>query len=226
MFSTGFTMSPETQAEPANGETLEWMKKLAKEKNAVVCGSVSVSENGAYLNRLYWTDPAGHASEYDKRHLFRMGKEHEHYQAGTQKLIQKTNGFSVCPLVCYDLRFPVWSRNKLVSQKQETLVYEYDLLVYVANWPTVRTYAWKQLLIARAIENQCYVAAVNRVGTDGNGVDHQGASMIISPQGEILAETNPDQEQLLFYELDFAALQSFRSKFPAALDADEFNLLL
>lgn len=221
MFTTGFTMSPELFAEKSNGETLRWLKKKSAEKNAIITGSVSVDDNGKYFNRLFWVRPDGKVKTYDKRHLFRMAKEDEHYNAGNKKIIVELEGWNVCPLICYDLRFPVWSRNKFSKRKKS---WDYDVLLYVANWPKVRRHPWKQLLIARAIENQCYVIGVNRIGKDGNGFEHSGDSMIINPRGEIISKTKANKHNIETLELDKNYLEEFRKIFPVGLDADNFEL--
>lgn len=224
MFTTGFTMKPEQFAENANGETLAWLKKKAKEKNAVITGSVSVEENGNYFNRLFWVEPSGEFKTYNKRHLFRMAKEDTHYKGGDKKLITELKGWNICPLVCYDLRFPVWSRNGYKKISDTEVKAEYDVLIYVANWPEVRSYPWKQLLIARAIENQCYVIGVNRIGKDGNDFAHTGDSVIINPRGEVISKTKPNEESIETLILDKNYLDEFRKIFPVGLDADEFTL--
>lgn len=222
MFSTGFTMKPEQQAEKSGGPGLQWMQKEARSLGTVLTGSLSVEENGKYHNRLYWVDPQGLELHYDKRHLFRMAGEDKHYTPGHQTMICRIGTWKIMPLVCYDLRFPVWSRNRFDKNNRS---WSYDVLLYVANWPAVRSYAWRQLLIARAIENQCYVIGVNRVGQDGNGFEHSGNSMVVGPRGEVLAELADGQEGVLNAELDAEALQKFREGFPAGLDADQFNVL-
>jgi omega-amidase len=199
----------------------------AKEKNAVLCGSVPVEESKNYFNRLFWVEPNGSVSVYNKRHLFRIAKEDKHYSMGHEKIIKHLKGFKICPLVCYDLRFPVWSRNTFIpTPKQGDVSYiaAYDVLIYVANWPEVRSYPWKQLLIARAIENQCYVIGVNRIGEDGNGIKHSGDSMVINPRGEIISKTRANEESIETVELDMNYLEEYRKTFPVGLDADEFNL--
>lgn len=225
MFTTGFTMNPEKNAESWNGETLLWLKTKAQEKNCVFTGSVSVEENGSYYNRLFWVEPTGTLKTYNKRHLFRMAKEDAHYSAGTSRLITELEGWKICPLVCYDLRFPVWSRNHFTKTGEKSCEAEYDLLIYVANWPEVRNYPWKQLLIARAIENQCYVIGVNRIGTDGNGFAHSGDSMVINPRGEIISKTAANAESIETLNLSKDYLEEFRKVFPVGLDADSFKLL-
>lgn len=217
MFSSGFTMNPKLIAEPSNGETLQWMLKKAKQKNCVITGSVSVKENDNYYNRLYWVTPNGEISTYNKRHLFQMGNEHHHYTAGTEKIIVEHKGWRICPLICYDLRFPVWARNT----KENT----YDLLIYVANWPEIRSYPWKQLLIARAIENQAYVIGVNRVGQDGNGIAHSGDSSVLNPKGELLSLMNASQERVETVKLSRQYLIEFRKVFPVLSDSDTFKVI-
>lgn len=228
MFTTGFTMNPSKLAEPVNGEALNAIRKWAQQKKAAVMGSVAVEDEGKYYNRLYWAESNGHYSHYDKRHLFRMAGEDKHYAMGTQKIIKSVNHFNVCPLVCYDLRFPVWSRNMFFTLPDASNGYytaAYDVLIYVANWPEVRSYPWKQLLIARAIENQCYVIGVNRIGKDGNDFAHSGDSMVINPRGEIISKTKANEESIETVILDKTYLEDFRKAFPVGLDSDDFTLL-
>ncbi|MBA3664117.1 MAG: amidohydrolase [Bacteroidetes bacterium] len=224
MFTTGFAMNPEAFVEPANGTTLQWLREKAKEKNAVITGSVAVEEKGNYYNRLFWVQPNGEYQYYNKRHLFRMAKEDQFYTAGNKKIIGKINDWNICPLVCYDLRFPVWSRNTFKKVSETNCEAEYDVLIYVANWPEVRSYPWKQLLIARAIENQCYVIGLNRIGKDGNGFDHSGDSVVINPRGEIISNIKANEEIIQTIELDKNYLEEFRKIFPVGLDADDFEL--
>jgi predicted amidohydrolase len=214
MFSTGFSMSPETFAEDMNGSTVNWMREKAKQKNAVICGSFMCKDHGSFYNRLIWMRPDGTFSKYDKRHLFSIGLEHEHYTAGSEKLIELVKGWKVCPLVCYDLRFPVWSRR--------TVAADYDLLIYVANWPERRAFHWKTLLLARAIENQAFVIGLNRVGLDANDVSHSGDSVLIDPRGLVLSslEANADGNETIVIEK--TGLIEYRSQFPAINDADDF----
>ncbi len=221
MFNTGFTMQPEKYAEAAEGSSFQWMKKQAHTRECIITGSMAVSDGNSYFNRLYWVAPNGKFLFYDKRHLFRMGGEHEHYNYGTQKLITTFKDWRICPMVCYDLRFPVWSRNRFDKKNSS---YEYDVLIYIANWPAARAMAWKQLLIARAIENQCYVIGVNRIGEDGNGVAHSGDSMVIDAKGDVLYASDADQEELFTILLDKRSLDDFRTKFPAGMDGDVFTL--
>ncbi len=214
-FSTSFSMNSETLAEPMNGKTMSWMAEIAQNKNAVVAGSAILKENNQIFNRFIWMRPNGSFEKYDKRHLFRMGNEHNHFTAGKERLIVELKGWKICPQICYDLRFPVWSRNK----KQE-----YDLLLYVANWPEVRTAAWEKLLYARAIENQCYVAAVNRIGVDGEGVNCIGNSMFIDPKGELIWKAADAKEESSTTEIYLDELNDFRKKFPVGMDADDFEV--
>lgn len=226
MFTTGFTMKPELLAEKNGGaETLNWLKHMAAEKKCAITGSVAVEEQGRFYNRLFWVDAGGQVSVYNKRHLFRMGNEDQHYTAGTQRIVTRINQWNFLPQVCYDLRFPVWSRNQFKKDSSGTLQAEYDVLLYVANWPAIRSYPWKQLLIARAIENQCYVVGVNRVGEDGNGVAHSGDSVVVNPRGEIISKTQANAESVETLELDWKYLEEFRRVFPVGLDADGFSLL-
>jgi omega-amidase len=222
MFTTGFSMSPEKVAEPAGGTTLSWLKKIASAKQSVITGSVAVKEGENYYNRLYWVYPSGNYSEYNKRHLFRMAKEEQHYKQGSERIIREIGKWKVCPLVCYDLRFPVWCRNKWHRNENR---WDYDVLIFVANWPEIRSYPWKQLLIARAIENQCYVIGVNRVGEDGNGYAHSGDSVVINPKGEAISKIQPGKEQAETIKLDMKYLEEYRKQFPVGMDADDFRLL-
>lgn len=223
MFTTGFTMKPEKNAEKHEGRGLQWMRQKAAELNAHITGSICTEENGHYYNRLYFAGPNGKYKSYDKRHLFRMGNEQNHYTPGKEKIIVDVKGWKIMPLVCYDLRFPVWSRNRW-AQKSDVPVAGYDVLLYVANWPEARSHAWKQLLIARAIENQCYVAGVNRIGADGNIIMHAGDSMVVNPLGEIISHTQAHQENVETVVLDHEMLQELRKKFPVGLDTDAFDL--
>lgn len=214
MFTTGFTMATEV-AEPVNGPSVDWLRETAAQVNATITGSIVTQDHGRYFNRLIWMRPDGTHASYDKRHLFRMAREHEHYAAGNERLIVEVAGWRVCPLVCYDLRFPVWSRNQLATDKG------YDVLVYVANWPERRRYAWQTLLRARAIENLSYCIGVNRVGKDAKGIDYVGDSAAIDFLGQPL--TAPSETEFVATAvLDRAALENFRAKFPAHLDADAF----
>ena len=227
MFTTGFSMKPQAFAETMNGDTLAWMLKQANGKACVITGSFICEENGSFYNRLIWAKPDGTYLYYDKRHLFRMANEDEHYTAGARKLIVELNGWKICPLICYDLRFPVWSRNTSANKNKdakEDVNYEYDLLIYVANWPEVRSYPWKTLLLARAMENQCYVVGVNRVGNDGNSVYHSGDSAIVNAKGIVISKTKAHEEKIETISLNYSELNAFRKAFPAMLDADEFEI--
>jgi omega-amidase len=220
MFTTGFTMNAARLAEHMNMRTFKWMKQMADQTGALILGSYIVRVHDRYYNRLLWMEPGGNFKTYDKRHLFRMENEHKVYAAGESLLIGTWKGWRICPMVCYDLRFPVWSRNKwdLTAKKLS-----YDLMIYVANWPTIRIDAWNTLLRARAIENLSYVAGVNRIGQDDSGVEHNGNSAVISPKGETIY-TNEGTEATHTIELSANSLEAFRDRFPAYLDADDFNI--
>jgi len=218
MFTTGFSMNPSAFAETMDGETMEWMKRVSKENGIVLTGSVMIEEEGKYYNRLIWMLPNGEFGYYNKRHLFAYGEEDKHYTGGNKRLIASVKGWKINLQVCYDLRFPVWAR----QQSSETAP-EYDLLIYVANWPERRSHAWKTLLCARAIENQCYVVGVNRVGTDGNNIYHSGNSLVIDPLGQVLYHM-ADEEDINTITLFKAKLDETREKFPFWKDADAFGL--
>lgn len=223
MFLTGFTNETDSQAEPAQGPGLEWMRKLAREVEAVVTGSLVVRDGDRCVNRLYWVRPDGSFEQYDKRHLFRMAGEHHHYAAGQRQLHVELKGWRIRPLICYDLRFPAWSRNARVEESGGGM--EYDLLLFVANWPAPRRQAWRTLLRARAIENLSYCAGVNRIGADGNAIPYAGDSAVIDPLGTALVDLG-DQEQVVTARLDPEPLLSHRERFPAWMDADRFELKL
>jgi len=212
MFTTGFSMQPEKLKESMDGPAVQWMKKLASEKDAAVVGSLVIEDNEKVFNRLVWVFPNGKIKIYDKRHLFTMGEENLYYSAGSEKLIVEYKGWRFCPLVCYDLRFPVWSRN----------TENYDVLMYVANWPAPRHEVWKTLLQARAIENQAYCIGVNRTGTDGAGLDYLGDSVLIDAKGN--ARFLGGSEQVTSFEVSLNELHKFREKFPLLNDRDEFNM--
>jgi len=214
-FTTGYSMDVERLGEEAGGASAAWLRARAAELDAVLTGSVIVRDAGRYYNRLLWAEPSGALRHYDKRHLFRMAREHEHFTPGQLTWSVPWRGLRVCPLVCYDLRFPVFSRRRAQL--------DYDLLLYVANWPAARADAWRQLLPARAIENQAYVAGVNRVGADGQGLPYGGGSAVIDFLGRPLLQAG-DTPCVVTVELPLEPLQAFREKFPAQLDADRFTL--
>jgi omega-amidase len=235
MFSTGFSMKPEKLAEDMTGETISWMKKIAAEKKIILVGSVIIRETGQtgtvrplFYNRLVWMMPNGQFGYYDKRHLFAYADEDQHYSPGSKRLITSVKGWKINLLVCYDLRFPVWSRltpNPLsVSGEGAGEKPEYDVIIYVANWPEKRSHAWRTLLQARAIENQCYVVGVNRVGEDGNKIKHRGDSMIVDPLGEVLYSAK-DNEEVFTGTSDKLHLDAVRKRFPFWKDADEFKII-
>ena len=209
MFSTGFCTQPEGIAEPSNSDTLRWMQRKAAETNAAIAGSVAIEEQGKYYNRFYFVKPDGSVTHYDKKHLFTYGGEHLRFTAGEERVIVEWRGVRILLEVCYDLRFPIWARNRG----------DYDMILYVASWPTPRVAAWSALLVARAIENQCYVAGVNRVGTDP-ACEHCGGSVIIDPYGKAMATCADNTECEATAEIDMQALEAFREKFPVLKDAD------
>lgn len=211
-FTTGFSMNSKNIAESPKGETVQWMQTCAKEYNFLLTGSLAISENNKYFNRQYFAFPDGSTQHYDKRHLFRMGGEDEQYTAGKDRIIINYKGWRILPQICYDLRFPIWSRNRN----------DYDLLLYIANFPQARQHLWQTLLAARAMENQCYVVGCNRIGTDAEGLNYSGDSQILSPKGELLALASPNTSCVLTHSLSLAQLNNFRQKFPVHLDADKF----
>lgn len=219
MFTTGFSMKPELLAEKMEGETVQWMKKIASEKKIILTGSIIVEEDGKYFNRLIWMLPNGNCWVYDKRHLFAFGDEHNHYFPGNKKLIASVKGWKINLQICYDLRFPVWTRQSPGDPENN-----YDLLINVANWPKKRIEAWETLLRARAIENQCFVAGVNRVGEDGKGIFYNGGSCILDPLGEIIYQKNKD-EDIFTYTLQKEKVTAAREKFPFWKDSDFFMII-
>lgn len=214
MFQTGFTMET-SLAEPMNLTTFKWMKQMAAQKKAVVTGSYIVRVGEQVFNRLVWMQPDGHFKTYDKAHLFRMSSEDQHFDEGKERLIVEWKGWKICPMICYDLRFPVWSRNTNL---------DYDLLLYVANWPAVRITAWDALLKARAIENLSYCIGVNRTGKDGKQIDYNGHTGVYGPKAENFAFS--EVEEIVLVELQAEELVRYREKFPAQRDADQFSLSL
>lgn len=222
MFTTGFSMEAERLAETMDGPTMRWMRQLAAEARIILTGSVIVQENGQYFNRMVWMMPDGRLGTYDKRHLFAYAGEDQVYQPGKHRMIATVNGWKIQLQICYDLRFPVWSRQQMDDSSEQPAP-EYDMLLYVANWPQRRSHAWKSLLTARAIENQCFVAGVNRIGTDGKGIAYGGDSRIIDPLGEILYEAG-DRAEVQTFTLDPARLLEVRKTFPFLRDADRFHI--
>ena len=220
MFTTGFTMDARAVAESMHLTTFRWLKQMAAQTGAVVTGSYVVQERGLFFNRLIWMQPDGQFDIYDKRHLFRMAGEEGVYTAGMERIIKEWKGWRICPLICYDLRFPIWSRNV----QADSTDFAYDLLLYVANWPAARRNAWNVLLQARAIENLSYVVGVNRVGEDGNGHRYAGESAIIDFKGDVLFR-QADTKVVYQQTLSLDELRAFRTQFPANLDADRFEVL-
>lgn len=213
MFSTGFCTQPEGIAESSDSDTLAWMRKTAAERDCAIAGSVAVEENGAFCNRFYFVHPDGTVQHYDKKHLFTYGGEHRRFTAGRERVVVDFRGVRILLQICYDLRFPVWARNRG----------DYDMILYVASWPTSRVEAWNLLLRARAIENQCYVAGVNRVGTDP-ACEYCGGTALIDPYGKTVAECETGCECEVSGEVDMELLETFRRKFPVLHDADAFDL--
>lgn len=215
MFSTGFSMASKKLAEPMDGVSVQWMKDTAKKNKCILTGSLIIEENGDYFNRLLWVQPDGQIGHYDKRHLFAYADENNHYKPGSKRLITSVKGLRICLMVCYDLRFPVWSRNQAK---------EYDILIYVANWPERRDMAWTSLLRARAIENQSYVIGVNRVGLDGNNINYIGNSSVFDPLGEqVWQESGKAVSHTVTISRE--KIDEVRERFPFLHDADKFVLL-
>ena len=217
MFTTGFSMQPKLFAETMEGPTIEWMIEQASLHKIILTGSIIIEEDNKFYNRLLWVLPTGQVAYYNKRHLFAYAGEDKEYTAGNKRLIAQVNGWKICLQVCYDLRFPVWARKQTAD--------EYDLLIYIANWPERRNHAWKTLLCARAIENQTYVVGVNRVGKDGHQINHSGDSMIVDPMGQVLYY-KADDEDIVYMELEKSVVIEAREKFPFGKDADSFSIEL
>ncbi|MCD6062493.1 MAG: aliphatic amidase AmiE [Flavipsychrobacter sp.] len=215
MFSTGFSMQPELFAETMDGPSVQWMKEMAKKNRCILTGSLMIEQDGNYFNRMLWVQPDGQTGVYDKRHLFAYAEEDRHYSAGSKRVIAQVKGFRICLQVCYDLRFPVWSRNQGD---------DYDVLLYVANWPERRNLAWKTLLQARAIENQCYVVGVNRVGKDGNDINHSGDSSVFGPLGELIWQQS-NEAAVHTVTLQKDTVVNTRQQLPFLKDADRFIIL-
>ncbi|EIL88789.1 putative amidohydrolase [Rhodanobacter fulvus Jip2] len=220
-FLSGFSNDTRASAETMQGEGVAWLRALAAEVGAVICGSLAILEDGVVYNRLLWMQPDGSFQQYDKRHLFRMAGEHTRYGGGNARLIVTLKGWRILPQVCYDLRFPVWLRNRRLADAAGGM--DYDLALFVANWPAPRRQPWRTLLRARAIENLSYVVGVNRVGVDGNELPYAGDSVVVDPVGEALIELGA-QEQVATVTLDPAVLLAHRERFPAWMDADAFSL--
>lgn len=218
-FNTAFPADPKVFAETEDGTTMKWMKQKAKELNAVICGTFLLETEGHYHNSLVWMRPDGSYELYHKRHTFSMGGENQLVERGEKPLIVELNGWHIQPMVCYDIRFPVWSKNHY-----ENGHYEYDLGIYLANFPASRMNVWDTLLMARAIENQAYFVGVNRIGDDPDGVHYCGWSQVLNAKGEIISMAKPDMEAVVPCVLDYEKLQSFREKFPIGKDWDSFNL--
>jgi omega-amidase len=224
MFSTGFSMQSKRLGETMEGETIQWMKQVAAKNKIILTGSVIIKEDGNYYNRLVWVLPNGQVGYYDKRHLFAYADEDQHYTPGEKRLIASVKGWKINLLVCYDLRFPVWSRQAPPPLGEVGRGPEYDVLIYVANWPEKRVHAWTTLLRARAIENQCYVIGVNRTGDDGNKIHYTGESMAIDPMGEILYHKK-DDDDVFTVTFDRSHLEKVRERFPFWKDADQFKII-
>lgn len=235
MFSTGFSMKPQELAETMDGLSISWMRKMAMQKKIILTGSLMIKEDGKFYNRLIWMLPDGNFGFYNKRHCFSYAGEDEQYTAGNKRLIASVKGWKINLQVCYDLRFPVWARqeqknvkrlanSKVGSTQKVDGEAEFDILLYVANWPERRNLAWKTLLTARAIENQCYVIGLNRVGNDGNDIYHSGDSMVIDPLGEILYH-KANEEDIFTISLSKERIIDTRNKFPFLKDADQFKIL-
>ena len=212
-FSTGFTMNAEKFAEDMDGSSVRWMTDTARRKNVHLMGSLIIRDEGKIYNRFMWITPEGIGGQYDKRHLFRMGREDKYFQAGEERKVFSLGEFRIMPQICYDLRFPVFARNRN----------DYDVLVYVANWPAPRQPVWETLLRARAIENQAYVIGVSRVGLDGEGVDHLGGTCVVDPMGQLEGVLD-DRPGRLDVTIELKKIREFREKFPVWKDADKFFL--
>lgn len=214
-FATGFSMRASDLAEPMDGPTVTWLLNLSHTTGIALGGSLIIKENGLYYNRFVFITPNGEMSYYDKRHLFSIGGESISFTAGDQRMIVNFSGWRIALYICYDIRFPVWCRN----------ANDTDLMIFTANWPASRNEVWKVLLKAKAIENQVYVAGINRIGTDGNGISYIGESQILNSRGEILTETRITSDGFLCYEISKKELNDFREKFPVANDADRFLII-
>ncbi len=219
-FNTGFPVDPEKFAETYEGKTLSWMKAKAAEKNTVITGSLLIEENAKYYNMLVWMQPDGRFETYAKRHLFHLGEEADTISPGQKQLVCELKEWKIKPLICYDLRFPVWSKNTFDGTN-----FEYDLLIYVANWPSARMYPWRQLLIARALENQSYVVGLNRIGKDEVGNTYTGESIIVDPKGQIFSDIPKNNESIFTTSLSAKMMNDFRKKFNVGYDWDQFKII-
>jgi len=219
-FTTAFPDFPEFTSEEMGGKTMKWLAKMAAKTNAVLTGSLIIKHDGKNTNTLVWMNPDGSYKTYDKRHVFSMAGEKEVIDKGTESLIVELKGWKIKPMICYDLRFPVWSKNEM----DENQNYAYDIALYIANWPAVRNYPWTQLLLARAIENLAYVIGVNRIGYDKTGKLYSGNSMVIDPKGKIISEAGESKERILTEILSHSDLMEFRRKFNVGADWDKFSI--
>lgn len=219
MFNTGFSINPEFCAEPMHGPSMLFLREMAETRKAAVAATLLVMEEGEYVNRMVFYYPDGNFLTYDKRHLFRLSEEVKIFKGGDKRVVIPLKGWKLMPMICYDLRFPVWSKNRMMKD-----AYEYDVIFYLANWPIVRSHAWKALILARAIENIAYVAGVNRIGEDGNGMEHTGDSMVVSHRGEILYQAPAGKEQVKTISLNYDDLKLFRESFAFGLDWDAFTI--
>lgn len=219
MFNSGFVTEAEEVAEPPDGKTVQWLLNSAQKYETAIVGSLAIEESGRYYNRLFWVNPDGSCYTYNKRHLFSYAGEHTHFHQGKERIIIAYKGWNFYPQVCYDLRFPVWNRNRFQNEK-----YDYDCLIFIANWPEVRSEAWTSLLKARAIENMAYCIGVNRIGYDGHNIYHSGDSMVFDPAGEKLITTEKGEESIALATLSYDKMVSFRKRFPFANDWDNFHV--
>lgn len=219
VFNTAFPVDPEKFAETLDGPSINWMKEKSLKLNCSITGSLLLKKSGQFFNTLVYMKPDGTFDEYSKRHVFHLGDEADTISPGKERIIIKLKDWNIRPMICYDLRFPVWSKNTYTNK-----TFEYDLLFYVANWPASRSYPWKQMLISRAIENQAYVIGLNRVGKDGVGNNYSGDSMLIEPKGQIQKLLHPKQEEIAIVKLSMDALTDFRKKFNVGPDWDKFTI--
>lgn len=217
-FTTGFPVDPQLHAETENGHTIEWLKTISARYKSVITGSILLSNGDSFSNTLIWMEPNGNYHKYNKRHVFSMGGEHERIKPGNSYIITELKGWKIRPMICYDLRFPVWSKNRYNNG------FEYDIAIYVANWPAVRSYPWKTLLLARSLENQAYIIGVNRIGVDAPGNNYSGDSMIVDPKGKIIAQGEEGKEMSLSATLSYEDIIKFREKFNVGVDWDDFEI--